>query len=106
MEIQIEPTSSDDFARLLKSKRPEGIDILPFPRKLEYGPPIDLTTLFVTLAASVPVGLFINWLSQYLIDKPSTKITINRKEIYYDEGEITRMIEETRVIEQGKIQNK
>jgi len=106
LEIQIKNLSIDVIAKLLKTKHPDGITVIPFPPRLQADIPIDWPTLFVTIVASVPIGVFINWLSQNLIDKTTTKITINRKEIYYDEGEITRMIEETRIIEQGKIKDK
>lgn len=105
LEIQIKNPSIDVIAKLLKTKHPDGITVIPFQPRL-HDIPIDWPTLFVTIVASVPIGVFINWLSQNLIDKTTTKITINRKEIYYDEGEITRMIEETRIIKQGKIKDK
>ena len=98
MEIKITNLTPDIIKLLLKSKCPTGVTVLPFPTQLHY-PPIDLPTVFVTLVASVPVTVFINWLNEKLIDKAKTKITINKREIYYDEGEITRLIEETRIME-------
>jgi hypothetical protein len=76
------------------------VKISPIKMKRDVSDPWAIA--IITLASSVPVGLFVNWLAKKLIDKTSTKITINRKEIYFDKGEVTRLIEETKEIEQNR----
>ena len=99
MDIEIKSTSQKTIKALFDSEYPEGVTLYLIPPRLQCDTSVDWLTLIVSLSASVPVGIFINWLSKYLIDHPAPKITINRKEIYYDEGKIIRMIEETRIIE-------
>ena len=52
-----------------------------------------------SVAASVPVNVLAAWLVKVLTDKRSTVITINRKEVRLEEGEIVRIIEESTKIE-------
>lgn len=104
MQIEIKNTSPKVIQALLESESPEGVTLQLVQPRLQCDTSIDWISLIVTLAPSVPIGLFVNWLSRYLFDnKISTKITINRKEIYFDDGQITRMLEETRTIEQDKV---
>ena len=87
-----------------KGEIPSGVSIRKLPVCMQRDGISEAWAIaIVTLATSVPVGVFINWLSNKLIDKTSTKITINRKEIYFDKDEITRLIEETIKIENNKI---
>jgi hypothetical protein len=107
MEIEIKNKSGRVIHQLMQGDMPDGVTIEKvIPPSLQYNGSIDWTTLVLSLIASVPTGIFVNWLSNKLLDKTTTKIIVNRKEIYYNEGDITRIIEETRIIEQGKINNK
>jgi hypothetical protein len=105
MKVQIKSKHIPMILSLDQGEIPEGIIIEKLPVQMQRdGLSESLGIAIITLAASVPIGVFINWLSNKLfVDQASTKITINRKEIHFDEGQITRLIEETRTIEQGKI---
>lgn len=68
---------------------PEGIaieEIIPPPLQCDLSEA--WTIAIVSLASFVPLTLFTDWLKKKLTDKATTKITRNRKEIYFDEGQI------------------
>lgn len=57
-------------------------------------------TAIFTVVAGVPASVLAAWLVKVLIDRKSTVITIDRKEVQLEEGEIVRVIEESTRIEQ------
>ena len=98
MEIQIKSDHIPTIKALFDGERPDGLNVrLVQPVLYCDSSEVDWFTFAVTLAASVPTGVFINWLSEKLLmDNKKTKLFINRKEIYFDnKGDITRIIEET-----------
>lgn len=61
----------------------------------------DVAIAVITVAANIPTGLLTAWLWEKLRDKPRTTITINKKDVRMEQGEIARVIEEQIKIEQG-----
>lgn len=57
-------------------------------------------TAIFQVVGSVPAAIIAALLVKLLIDKRSTVITINRKEVELEEGEIVRVVEESTRIEQ------
>jgi hypothetical protein len=53
-----------------------------------------------TVVVPVAANILAAWLIKMLADKSSTVVTINRKEVILEQGEIVRVIEETIRIEQ------
>ena len=100
MKIEIKSCHLPTLQALLEGEKPDGITVQLVPPRFQADRSIDWLTLTISVAANVPVGLVVNWLSKYLFgaDK-TTKIIANSKEIYFDKGEVTRLIEETKIIE-------
>ena len=104
MEIQIKSKHIPMILSLDEGVIPSGVEIRKVPLRMQRDGISEAWAIaIVMLAASVPLNVFVNWLSNKLTDKRSTTITINRKEFHFDEGELIRMIEENRKIEQDKI---
>ena len=107
VKIEIKSCHIPTLKFLLESEKPDGIIVQLVPPRLQTDTSIDWTTVIVSLAASVPVNIFTDWLSKKLLTNDrNTKISVNRKEIYFDKGEVTRLIEEAKIIEHGKIDEK
>lgn len=51
-------------------------------------------TIAISIASGIPSSLVASWLYDKLKQGRSGKITINRREIHFEDGEITRIIEE------------
>ncbi len=75
---------------------PEGISVsIPFFLvKKDFGVE-EAITVIISLTAGVPFALLAAWLYDKLKNPRSNHITINRREIQIDKGEIARIIEET-----------
>lgn len=95
MKIELRTSYIPLLVRLDNSDKPEGVSVLV--------PPIEMTRTVgdnpialavISLAASVPVGVFVNWLWDKIKDKPA-KITINRREVTFSKGEIRKVVEES-----------
>lgn len=83
---------------LKKLTPPDGISIQVLPATSQRDISEAWAIAIFSVAAAVPTGLLVAWLSKVLIDKKSTVITINRKELHFDEGKLTSLIEETKHI--------
>jgi hypothetical protein len=98
--MRIEITLSNNRDALLLRDPPEGVSlVLPgivFNKGFGYDVAVQLTA---TLAAGVPLTLLAKWLEVQLSHRHSKKITINRREVHFREGEIARVLEETRSVE-------
>jgi len=103
MEIRIE-TTFVPLVFALKSDKPEGVSVFVPPVEMHRS--IDAQdvalAIITTIGFGVPTSVLANWLYEKLKGsaKSHTTITINRKQVYLDLGEITRVIEEQVKIEQ------
>ena len=94
MKIEIK-TYSAARPFMLKSSAPEGVTV-------EFDPPIvrrdlsqgDIVLIAISTAASIPAGVLVNWLTEKLKGKKSTKITIKRRTIDCENSEIRKIIED------------
>ena len=100
MEIHI---SSKHLPMILSLRRTE----LPLGVSVEIPPVMerrDISEAWATaifqVAGSVPATVIAALLVKLITDKRSTVITINRKEVKLEEGEIVRVVEESVRIEQ------
>ncbi len=100
MDIQISSTNPIALAMLKKAELDEGIGlVIPPIRETRHLSESWNIALF-SVAASVPTGVIVGLILKYFGNDPTaTKITINRREIKYSEGEISRVIQETKKIE-------
>ncbi len=100
--IIIKVPFSPKLCATLRDEAPEGVTvhIPPIPMKrgyFDHAPIIDIT---LTLARDVSVSLFVAWLLKKFERKPpTTKITMRRREIEWDEGKLRKAIEEELQIE-------
>lgn len=101
MEIKVE-TKFIPLVFELKNNVPDGVDVFVPPVKLQRSVDSqDLALAVITVAMGVPTSLLASRLYEKIKGKEQyTKITINRKEIYCDKAQITRILEEQMQIEQ------
>ena len=99
MKIEIKSSSLPLIHQLKEGNEIEGVsvEIPPIYERRDLGGE-NIALAIITLAASVPAGLFTAFLYDKIKGK-SAKITINRKEVHIDKGEIRRVIEESIKIE-------
>lgn len=94
MNIEIYFSDSKD-GFLLKDDAPKGVSVspklIPAGKGLGSTEPLNMIIYF---ALGVSSQVIASWLYDKLKKCSSNKITIDRKEIILDEGEITRIIEE------------
>jgi hypothetical protein len=102
LKIEIKSKHIPMILSLDKGIVPSGVTIEKLPVVMDRGLSEPWAIAIVSIATTVSIPIFVKWLNKKITDKKSTKITINRKEIHYDEGKITRLIEETRDIEQNR----
>ena len=81
-------------------ERPSGVSVVVPPVLARRDVSDEWATAIFTVLASVPASVLAGWLLKVLTDKKSTVVTINRKEVHLEEGEIVRVIEETKRLEQ------
>ena len=95
MKIELYLSDSTDSYNF-KDTLPEGISIsLPVSTISRKGFGIDEgTKLIISFGATISAKFIANWLYDKLKNPRSSKIAINRREIYISQGEITRIIEE------------
>jgi hypothetical protein len=95
MELKLSFSDSRD-AFMFKDASLEGTSVyvpqLTITKGLGFTEPVDIT---ITVASSVSIGLLTNWLYDKFKNSRSRKISINRKEIHIDKGEITKTIKES-----------
>ncbi len=102
MDIQISSTNPIALAMLKNAKLDEGISVVVPPIREKRDISESWNIALFTVAASIPTGVIIGLILKHFGKDPrTTKITINRKEIEYSEGEMVRVIEETQKIEKG-----
>ena len=101
IEIKIE-TSNVMLINTIKQDAPDGVSIQtpPIIERRDLGT-MPAVVIIVTFVANVSAGLVAAWLYDRIKDK-STKITINRKEVIIDKGEIRKVIEENIIINQHR----
>ncbi len=94
MHIEIETFFSPRILSEFKDP-PDGssVRVLPVQMQRDIGH-IPIAEMVISLTRDVAIGLFVNWLFQKFQSKPPRKITIRRREIIWDKGEVTRAIEE------------
>lgn len=99
MELSIYFSDSND-GFLLKNDIPKGISVSPQYITVQkgFGDSIPVT-MFISFARDVSIGLISAWLYDKLKNCSSEKITIDRKEIILEKGEIAHIIEEKMIIE-------
>lgn len=94
MLIEIESFFSPRLLSEFKDS-PDGASVRVLPvemqRDIDHVP---IATIIIDLTRDVAIGFFVNWLFQKFQRNPPKKITIRRREITWDKGEITRAIEE------------
>lgn len=100
MEIVVRSRHLPMILSLKSVERPSGVSVVVPPVTAQRDVSEAWATAIFTILASVPASVLAAWLVKVLTDKKSTVITINRKEVHLDEGEIVRVIEETKRLEQ------
>ncbi len=96
MDIDIYFSNQKD-ALLLKHETPAGIS-LTMPDiviRKDFGAPGIAVSVVVGIATGIPSSFVASWLYDKLKHHKSRQIRINRKEIDFSQGEITKIIEET-----------
>lgn len=93
MDISIYLSNSRDAVEF-KDDIPDGISVhVPSVRiNKGFGMPPEAVTIIVSFAVGVPASVVGNWLYAKFIDCKSQKISIDRKEITLEKGEITKII--------------
>lgn len=100
MEVTIEVPFSPVLLSALNDK-PEGVEVRMLPVKMQRD--FDFTPvaiIIIELSRDVSVGAFVHWLFGKFEKKPPKTTTIRRREVTWDKGEITRVIEEEFKIEE------
>ncbi|SRR6266571_1331110 len=100
MEIVVRSKHLPMVLSLKSVERPSGISVVVPPMMAQRDVSEAWATAIFTVLASVPASVLAAWLVKVLTDKKSTVITINRKEVHLEEGEIVRVVEETKRLEQ------
>jgi len=94
MDIEITFSNNKD-ALLLNNNVPDGISLIMPPIIITKGYGLETAvSIVVSVAAGIPSGLVANWLYDKLKHHRSRQISINRREINFSQGEITKIIEE------------
>ncbi|HKP03021.1 MAG TPA: hypothetical protein VJU77_06595 [Chthoniobacterales bacterium] len=100
MQITLEVLFSPRLKALLEEDKPNGVELTILPvrmqRDFDFTP---VATVVVGFASNVAAGLFVHWLLKKIPEKARKKITIRNRETVWDEGELTRIIEEEIQIE-------
>ena len=79
---------------MLRHSAPAGVFVRTTPTMMQRSIGSDeLAVAIISVAATVPLGLLVNWLYDNIKDKPA-KLTINRTQVDIEHGEITRVIHE------------
>lgn len=94
MQIEIESHFSPRLFSEFKDS-PEGasVKVLPVQMQRDFDD-MPTATIVINVARDVALGLFVNWLFQKFQRNPPKKISIRRREITWEKGEVTRAIEE------------
>ena len=100
MEIHVRSMHLPMIMSLESVELPAGVSVVVPPVYSHRDLSDTWATAIFTVVASVPASVLAAWLVKVLVDKKSTVITINRKEVHLEEGEIVRVIEESKRIEQ------
>lgn len=88
---------------LLRDSAPGGV-------RVDFDPPTsrrdvseqDFVSILISTALSVPAGVLAAWLYDQLKGKKRTKITMKRRQIDCEDGELRRLIEEEMTYEEDK----
>jgi len=101
MNIQIEiKTQHLPTVFNLQNDAPDWADIyIPPVKGQRNGLSENWAIAIVSIVALVPTEIIVSWLKNKITDKKRTIVTINRKQVDLDKGEIIRIIEETKKIE-------
>ncbi len=100
MQITLEVLFSPTLRALLEEDKPDGVEfrILPvrMQRDFDFTP---VATIIVSFATGIAGNLIASWIFEKFKKHPPKKITICNRETVWDEGELTRVIEEELKIE-------
>ena len=101
MEIALEILFSPRLQALLEEGKPDGVRARMLPvhmrRDFDFTP---VAIIIMELSKDVSVEIFIDWLLAKIPQKARKTITIDRTEINWDKGELTRIIQEKMKIEE------
>ncbi len=101
MNINIEiKTKQFPAVHMLKHDAPDWADVnVPPVREQRDGMSEAWAIALVLIASSIPAAVIAGWLLDKFKDNKTTTITINRKQVDLDKGEIIRIIEETQTMQ-------
>jgi hypothetical protein len=102
MKIKIE-TQMTPLPFLLRDSAPDGV-------RVDFDPPTsrrdvseqDVVLIIISTALSIPAGVLSAWLYDQLKGKKRTKITMKRRQIDCEDGELRRLIEEEMTYEEDQ----
>jgi hypothetical protein len=100
MEIHVKSLHVPAVLSLKSAELPHGVSVDVPPVVAARDISEAWATAIFSVAASVPASVIAGILIEKFKDKKSTIITINRKEIHFEKGEIIKAIEESKSIEQ------
>ena len=94
MQIELYLSNARD-AYFFKNDIPEGVsvNVPPITVRKGFGEEIAITVL-ITISTGIPITIIGNWLYDKIKNCSSNKITIDRQEITFDKGQITKIITE------------
>jgi hypothetical protein len=102
MQITLEVLFSPRLNAVLEEDKPDGVTfrILPvrMQRDFDFTP---VATVVVGFASNVAAGLFVHWLLKKIPERARKKITVSKRETVWEQGELTRVIEEELKVEEG-----
>ena len=102
MNIEIQSLNPHKILSVGSLNLPDGISAKSQPVMMTRDISESWNIAMFSVVASVPTGVIVGLiLNHFGKDKSSTKITINRKEVIYEEGEIARVIVETKRFEKN-----
>ena len=94
MDIKISLSDNKDSYEF-KKDIPDGISVFIPPFTIyKFSEYIEPITIIISIVRDISIGLLVTWLYDKFKNCSSEKITIDKKEIILDKGEITRIIEE------------
>jgi hypothetical protein len=100
MQITLEVLFSPRLKAILEEDKPDGVEVRILPvhmqRDFDFAP---VATVIISFAARVAAPLVARWLLKKVPEKARKKITIRKREAVWNEGELTRVIEEELKIE-------
>jgi hypothetical protein len=103
MEITIEVLFSPRLKTILEEDKPDGVEFTVLPvrmqRDFDFTP---VATVIVSFASSVAAPLVVRWILKKFPEKARKKITLRRREAVWEEGELTRIVEEELKIEDAE----